>query len=314
MSKLEWDKLKTFYWVAQLGSFAKASHHLNLSQSALSRQVAKLEYQVGRSLFNRSVKGVKLNDAGQQIYQLSKRILSDVEITEGKIVEDENEPSGNLKLSCTTSLASTWLVHYLTNFLEKHPKLSLSVVATDEEPDLSTCEVDIAIRSAMPERDDLIQEKLKSFQVKLFASKKYIEKFGTPKSLEDLANHRIITYGSTRNAPFDNIDWISTIGMPIGKIRPSCLRINSALGMYHAANEGLGIVPFCEGFENFATYKNSTLVPVLQEVTGPKADRFFIYSSKQKTSSKIQALLSHLKESVRRSEAEITARTRPKSQ
>jgi DNA-binding transcriptional LysR family regulator len=298
IKRVEWDKLKTFYHVTCAGSFLKASQILNLSQSALSRQVAKLEYQVGKPLLKRSVKGLILTDIGQEVFNLSKRVLTDIEVTSGKISEEENEPCGELKISCTNSLASTWLIHYLTTFLEKYPRISVSVIATDDEPNLSTCEVDVAIRTALPERPDLIQEKLRSFQVKLFASKNYLKKYGTPTTVDDLKKHRIITYGSYHSAPYENVDWTTTIEMPIGQVRSSILKINSSLGMYHAANEGLGIVSFSEGFENFPTYKNSQLIPVLPDIYGPKVDRYFIYSSQQKNSLKIKKFLEHIKESI----------------
>ncbi len=259
---MDWNKLRTFYHVASVGSFSKAAESLNITQSALSRQIIDLEQGLKKSLFFRRARGLELTKHGEIIYKTAKRMFAEVETGRSLLEEEENVPKGLLKICATPNIASHWISTYLSGFLEKYPDIRVAVIGVEAPSDYMLSKADISITTVKTQSPDFIQKAMASVHLKMYASPEYLEKFGTPKSAEDLDNHRLITFGDYIQHPYTNINWILRAGCPPGHTREPYLQISSMQGLKSMAEAGFGIIT-CGVVEfNAPTSPNKSVSPV----------------------------------------------------
>ena len=153
---MDWDKLKTFYDVAICQSFSKASYKLNISQSAISRQIQDLEYDLKTSLFTRHQKGVILTEQGENLFLTVSKINLSISEFEKKLIDKKNKPNGKLIINTTVGFGSTWLTPRIDKFSKQFPEIEISLLMSDEEIGLSSGSADIAVRVKKPTQANLI--------------------------------------------------------------------------------------------------------------------------------------------------------------
>src|ERR1700757_3072831 len=193
---MDWDKLRVFHAVAEAGSFTHAGESLNLSQSAVSRQISALEESLSVPLFHRHARGLILTEQGELLFRTAREVFAKLSMAEGLISESKDRPKGPLKITSTVAFGSTWLTPRIKEFLDLYPEIQVTVVVDDSELDLSMREADVAIRMSPPRQPDLVQRHLMTVRNHAYASADYLKKYGTPQRPEDLDKHRIIIYGS----------------------------------------------------------------------------------------------------------------------
>src|ERR1700731_3617898 len=198
---MDWDKLRVFHAVAEAGSFTHAGEALNLSQSAVSRQISALEESLSVPLFHRHARGLILTEQGELLYSTAREVFAKLAMTEGLLTESKDRPKGPLKVTTSVAFGLIWLTPRIREFLELYPDIQVAMVVDDSELDLSMREADVAIRMSPPRQPDLIQRHLVSVQVHIYASNEYLQKYGTPQRPEDLEDHRIIVYGEDARPP-----------------------------------------------------------------------------------------------------------------
>ncbi len=192
---MDWDKLKVFHAAAEAGSFTHAGEQLGLSQSAVSRQVSALEGELTVSLFHRHARGLILTEQGELLYRTAHEVFMKLEAARTKLTDSRERPNGELKVTTTPGIGVHWLTPRLGEFLDLYPDIHITLITTDEELDLAMREADVAIRLRQPTQPDLIQRKLFSVHFHAYASPDYLKRFGTPRTHEDLDNHRIVVLG-----------------------------------------------------------------------------------------------------------------------
>ena len=106
---MDWDKLKIFHAVAEIGSFTKASVILNLSQSAISRQIQSLENDLKTHLFERHARGLVLTDNGEYLYKTAHEVISKLKDIETTLGDEKNKLRGKLTITTVVSFGTTWL-------------------------------------------------------------------------------------------------------------------------------------------------------------------------------------------------------------
>lgn len=292
---LDWDKLKIFYYVAKAKSFNRASHELNVSQSALSRSVQLLEHLLKIQVFNRVPKGLVLTKEGEILFEKVAEMMASLEDAKSAIQEEFLEPRGNLKVATTVALASLWLVEIIPGFLEKYPEIELDIIGHDEKLDVKAREADVSIRPFIEDQQDLIQHYLFSCFLQLYASPEYLNKYGCPRVASDLDNHRIITFGESTIRPYSDIDWPLRIGAKQNSMRKPYISINSSKGASRLAELGLGIVALSKEFPGIA---EMNLVPILPKIKGPVIDLYYVYPLALKNSKRVQVLKEYLMNAV----------------
>src|SRR5262249_17233573 len=154
---MDWDKLRIFHAAAQAGSFTHAGDALHMSQSAVSRQVAALESELGVPLFYRHARGLILTEQGEETFPAAADGPIKLEAVRSRLTDSEEKPSGTLRITTTLGLGSTWLTPRLPEFCELYPSINLHLILDDEELDLAMRQADVAIRLRQPTQPDLIQ-------------------------------------------------------------------------------------------------------------------------------------------------------------
>ncbi len=162
---IDWDKLRVFHAVAEAGSFTHAGDTLNLSQSAVSRQISALEEALQVPLFHRHARGLILTEQGEALNRTVREVFAKLAITEALLTESKEKPAGRLKVTTTMGFGSTWLAPRLHEFLAMYPDISVSLLLDDAELDLAMREADVAIRMHPPKQPDLVQRHLMTLAV-----------------------------------------------------------------------------------------------------------------------------------------------------
>jgi len=282
---MDWDKLRVFHAVAEAGSLTHAGEILNLSQSAVSRQISALEESLGVPLFHRHARGLMLTEQGDQLYQTAKEIFAKLAMAEAMLVEGRETPKGPLKVTTTVAFGSQWLTPRLKSFLDLYPEITLTLLLDDDDLDLSMREADVAIRMSPERQPDLIQRHLTTISTSLYAAPVYLKEHGLPELIEDLANHRLVVYGEDGHPPFPDVNWLLRLAHAAGAARQT-LTINNTNGIYRAIMDGLGI----GSLPDYIVPDDGSLIRVLTQVDGPKVPAYFLYPEELRHSKRIAVL------------------------
>jgi DNA-binding transcriptional LysR family regulator len=283
---MDWDKLRVFHAVAEAGSFTHAGETLHLSQSAVSRQISGLEESLQVPLFHRHARGLKLTEQGELLYHTAHDVFAKLAMAEARIDESKERPQGPLKVTTTVAFGSVWLTPRIRDFVESYPDIEVSLVLADTELDLSMREADAAIRLAPPKQPDLIQRHLMKISYHVYAAPEYIEKWGMPKTPEDLDDHKLVVYGKDARPPIDNLNWLLDAGANPKQPRRPTFQVSSIYGIFRAVQSGLGI----GALPDYMSREVGNLVEVLPELRGPSIDFYFVYPEELRNSKRIGVL------------------------
>ena len=209
---MDWDKLRIFHAVARAGSFTGAGTVLNLSQSAISRQVSALEQSLDVVLFHRHARGIILTEQGETLYRTAQEVSTRLLMAQAALSEAAEMPSGELRITTTVAFGSTWLTPRIGEFLDLYPDISVSVtlLVEDRELDLGMREADIAIRMRRAAHPDLVQRRLLTVHNHMYASPEYLQRYGRPQTVADLDQHRVLGWGDVP-APVGDVNWLVTM-------------------------------------------------------------------------------------------------------
>ncbi|OKL45468.1 LysR family transcriptional regulator [Pseudovibrio exalbescens] len=284
---LDWDKLRIFHAAAQAGSFTHAGEILNMSQSAVSRQVSALENDLGVALFHRHARGLVPTEQGELLYRTAREVMLKLEATQSRLTDSKEKPSGVLRVATTVGLGSTWLPSRIHEFVDLYPDVRLEIITQDDELDLSMREADVAIRLRPPTQPDLIQRKLFTVHFHVYASPVYLERFGTPQSIEDLENHRLITIGDHTPTYLRIMNWLETAGLPAGQKRDVAFQVNNLTGIKRAVKRGVGLAIL----PDYMVERDTGFVTVLDKGRDelPSFDSYFVYPSELRNTARVTA-------------------------
>ena len=280
---MDWDKLKIFHAVTQAGSFTKAGEVLNLSQSAISRQIQSLEYELKCSLFQRHARGLSLTENGETLYKTANEVISKIKEVETDLTERKDKPSGKLVVTTVVGFGGIWLTPRIKEFWDKNPDIEVELIVTNDELDLSTREADVAIWMRPPKQLNYIQKKLVDINYHVYASSKYISQHGVPKSPKDLDNHNLITYGKGTPSPLSEKEWILKLGTK--QKRKSIMKVNNIYSLMLAVDAGAGLA----ALPDYMVGENKNLVRVLPQHNGPKYEAHFVYPQSLKNVARVKA-------------------------
>ena len=298
--RLDWDKLRVFHAVAEAGSFTHASETLNLSQSAVSRQISALEESLGVSLFHRHARGLILTEQGDLLYKTVHDVFAKLNNVETLLTETKENPEGVLRVTTTVAFGSVWLTSRLKEFIRQYPGIAVSLHLDDRELDLAMREADVAIRFNEPTQGDLIQRHLGGLQVSLYASPEYLKERGVPQTIADLKDHDIVTFGAGTE-PFQDVHLFEEMLSKAGLQARPALAVNNIYGIYRAVKAGIGIGPLPEYFIR----EGSGIVRVLPEVKGTVADAYFVYAAELRNSTRVAVFRDYLVREINRARSQI---------
>ena len=255
---MDWDKLRIFHAVADAGSLTHAGDSLHLSQSAVSRQIRALEESLNTTLFHRHARGLILTEQGELLFDATSSMNKRLETAAARIRDSEDEVFGELRVTTTTGFGTLWLAPRLGKLYERYPDLKIDLMLEERVLDLPMREADVAIRMKEPSQADLIRRRLMQTQIRFYATRSYLEKAGTPTSLEDLSEHRLVT--QSPHSP--QVRAGSEFVQPLVSNQPSLLTVNNYFGILQAVIHGVGI----GSLPDYVTADFPDLINVLPEI------------------------------------------------
>ncbi len=280
---MQWDKLRVFHAVAEAGSFTRAGEVLNLSQSAISRQVGALEVNLGVTLFHRHARGLILTEQGELLFRTAREVFARVAMTESMLAEGKDRPKGPLSVTATIGFSTVWLAPRIVKFCDLYPEISVTLTADDRDLDLGMREADIAIRMRTPTQPDLIRRHLMTVHVHAYASQGYLKEWGVPKSLEDLDHHRLIAYSDGPLTRVTDPNWLLRNPSSERTLRRPALKSNNVLAMLSAVESGAGIA----ALPDYLVEESTIAVRVLTDLAGPSVETYFVYPEELRASKRI---------------------------
>ncbi|WP_169570124.1 LysR family transcriptional regulator [Sneathiella limimaris] len=280
---MDWDKLRIFHAVAEAGSFTHAGETLHLSQSAVSRQISALEESLQLPLFHRHARGLLLTEQGELLYQTAHEVFAKLAMTEAMLADTKSKPTGEIKVSATVGVGSNWLTPRIREFIDLYPDITVNLILADRELDLAMREADVAIRLREPVQPDLIMRKLMTVKHHLYASTEYIQKNGTPKSLEDLVDRKILVYGEEAPSSIASVNWILDMLKEVDENIQPIFKVNNVYGLLLAIQSGLGI----GSLPDYITQGHKGIVRVLPELEGPEFDAYYVYPEELRNSKRV---------------------------
>ena len=287
---MDWDKLKIFYAVAEAGNFTKATNLLNLSQSAISRQIQSLEYELKTLLFERHARGLSLTENGEYLFKTAREVIAKLKDVESTLMDKKNKPRGKLTVTTVVTLGTIWLTPRIQEFMKLNPEIEVELIFDDKELDLSTRQADVGIWMRRPKQLSYIQKKLIDINYHIYGSTKYLEQYGYPKTIMELNKHKFISFGKGTPSPVFNPDWALKLGMKEHKKRKPVMKVNSIYGLLLAVQTGVGLA----ALPDYITVSTPNIVKVLPHIEGPKTETYFVYPQSLKNVARIIAFRNFL--------------------
>lgn len=280
-----------FVRAVEQGSFSAVARELEISPSAVSRQIGALEDHLGVRLLYRSSRRVTLTEEGRAFHERCLRIVAQIDDAEAEMENLSREVRGTLRVTATVAFAKARLLPLFPEFQKRYPQLSLHVELTDRNVDLAEEAVDVAIRFTEQIADDsVVARRLMPNRRVIVASPSYVALNGAPTTPEDLMQHNCLrVYEVSR---FNDWEFDDEAGPRVLEVKGN-FEANSADAVYHAALAGLGVARL-----SWYLVENDIaagrLVRLLPDYTHDKADILALYPHRRHLSPKVRAFVDFL--------------------
>ncbi len=184
--------MRLFARAVEAGSFSAVARESGTTQPTISRQIARLEGELGTQLLVRGATGLRLTDSGEAFYARAKQVVEDLDGLRADLGRSRGSVSGTLRVNCPAAFGETWLTPVLVQLAEHNPQLVVDLLLTDRFLDLVEERIDVAIRFGPLPDVRLIARKIGASPQGCFATPDYLAAHGEPRRPEDLADHRCI--------------------------------------------------------------------------------------------------------------------------
>ena len=291
---MDWDKLRIFHSVALSKSLTRAGDTLNLSQSAVSRQISALEEKMGIALFHRHSRGLMLTEQGEILFRTVSEMVAKLQSTEISLAEASARPKGPFKITVPSTFGAMWLASQMKEYTDLYPEIEVTLLCEDRELDLTLRQADAALRFHPARHPDLVQVPLMSLKNSLWAHNDYLRIHGIPKSLNDLKHHKLLGFDTSggASAPFPQVNWLYELA-GAKELRPH-FKANSLLALRTAVKQGLGIA----ALPDYLMHRSRHISRVLPEIAGPETQAYYIYPIELKNSKRIAVFRNFVQQKV----------------
>jgi len=288
-----WTELELFVQVAETGSLSRAAEALDLSNAAASRHLSALEDRLGARLVERNTRRLYLTDTGQEFFGRAKTVLADLKDAEDAVNASTLNPTGTLRITASLSFSMHHVAPLLREYTQRYPNVSVHVEAANRYLDIIDNNIDVAIRTREFEPDSNITiRRLGQTRRILAAAPRYLAKHGRPKTLEDLAQHKLLIYTHANNPNelrFTRDGQTTTLSVK------GLLESNDGQILRAAALDGMGILvqPTYILYDDMVAGR---LVPVLDDWDLPRLTVNLAYPSRKHLSAKVRTFIDFMAE------------------
>ncbi|AVE05343.1 LysR family transcriptional regulator [Pseudomonas palleroniana] len=290
MNKLE--LLRTFVRVTELSSFTQAGDSLGLPRSTVSEHVQALEELLGARLLQRTTRKVQATQDGRVLYERSKDLLAHMEELEGLFRQDEAQLAGRIRVDLPNVLARDMLLPHLPAFLERHPLIEMEISSTDRQVDLIAEGFDCVLRVGAQPDQTVVARRVCSMPMVNCVSPAYLQRYGMPTTLADLAEHQLVHYVrplGARSAGFEyqqghKVERVAMAGR---------VTVNSTDAYQAACLGGFGIIQVPRlGIEELLA--SGELVAVLPDYPAPPLDVSLLYAGQRHLPLRVRVFMDWL--------------------
>jgi DNA-binding transcriptional LysR family regulator len=285
--------MEIFACVVDEGGFSAAARALNLTPSAVSKLVTRLEDRLGVRLFNRTTRQLHLTAEGEAFYQTSRAIVQEIEEAEAAISRTKAELRGTLRVISMVAFGNYQIVPIISEFLERNPQLEVDLVLTDGKMDVIEAGADVGILHGGLPDSSMIVHRLVEDRRMVVGSPAYVERHGVPETPEELLDHNCILWWNAQRHlnrwPFDGGHVITVRGN---------VMVDNGETLYRMAEAGAGLIRLAE-FVAGPAIQAGRLVPMLTDFT--KDDSLPIYAifpHRRYLPAKVRAFIDFLDEKL----------------
>jgi DNA-binding transcriptional LysR family regulator len=291
------NDLRFFAAVVEHGGFSAAGRALGVPKSRLSKRVALLEQRLGVRLLQRTTRRLALTEVGERFHGHCRAMLEQAQAAQDAVDVLRAEPSGTVRLSCPVTLAQTLLAWVLPEFLQRHPKIQLRLIATNRRVDLIGEGVDVALR--VRERDDaepaLVARKIGPARAVLVASPGFLEVHGRPQTPRDLTGYPLLSMQESEGP--QRLRLLNTAGDAVEIPMDARLVCGDFVVLHEAARRGLGVAMLPD-FVCASAIARGELEALLPEWGAPQGTMHFVYASRRGLLPGVRALIDYLAETL----------------
>ncbi|WP_299631911.1 LysR family transcriptional regulator [uncultured Roseobacter sp.] len=282
--------IEAFISVAETGAFKDGARRLNLTPSAASKAVTRLEETLGVKLIHRTTRSVSLTPEGERYLEGAKRLIADALALGAEVSDTASDPVGRLTVSAPAAFGRMCLVPALDAFHREWPQVEIELWLDDRAVDLAGDAVDIAIRAgALSDRANLIARRVFDDQLVLCASPDYWDLHGMPEHPDDLAKHDCLNFRNRRTGRV--MQWHFTQdGEVVSKTYEGSVTIDDGESVGRAARAGLGVSQM-PSFMAAEGIKRGKLVEALEEFRPPPTPFTALYLDRRLVSPRIRVFI-----------------------
>lgn len=287
-------EMTIFVRAVESGGFSAAARALDLTPSAVSKQIRRLEDRLQIRLFHRTTRRIHLTEPGQTYYDYCARILRDVGEAEDAVSSLSAEPRGTLRIAATASFGRVQVLPHINRFMARYPRINIDVELTDRHVDLVDEGIDVAIQWREQMDDpNIVARRLCVNNRVICAAPNYLERFGTPAHPEQLLEHNCLTLSALdefNDWAFQDDDKGHRILHVSGNFRA-----NTADALYEAVLSGVGLSRLSTWLV-MPDIRAGRLVPVLPEYPHEFSAYYILYPHRRYLSRKVRAFVDFLVE------------------
>ncbi|MDG0024230.1 LysR family transcriptional regulator [Trinickia sp. Y13] len=233
--------MKVFARVVESHSFVKAAESLHMAAPQVSRIVQALEAHLGARLLNRTTRSISVTDDGEAYYQRCVRVLAEVDEMEAELTHAKLNPKGRLKVNLPALVAKLVIIPALPEFFERYPDIEIEMGLSDRQVDIVEEGVDCVIRTGELEDSGLVARRLGNMRRVTCASPAYLDKYGEPKTIDDLREHIGVNYVSSNTGRVRSWDYVVDGRVETVDIR-GMIAVNDVDAYVSCGLHGLGLL------------------------------------------------------------------------
>ncbi|WP_409076386.1 LysR family transcriptional regulator (plasmid) [Pantoea sp. C3] len=290
------EALIIFARVAEMKSFTQAAESLGIQKGRASMVVRELEHDVGATLLHRTTRTVQLTEDGRAFYSRARDLLSEAEELQSMFTDFGMPLRGRLRVDMPTVLAQSVVIPALPQLLQAHPELELELSSTDRRVDLVLEGFDCVVRLGPVVDETLIARPLGHLRMINAASPGYLDRFGVPKTIDDLLKqgHRMVHY--IRNFGSKPDGWAYPAGDGYKSLMlPGAIRVNSVPAYHDAGLAGLGLIQ--GGYSSLLPHiKRGALIEVLPDLRPEPLTASFVVAHRRNLSQRVRAFMNWTEE------------------
>ncbi|WP_027857150.1 LysR family transcriptional regulator [Marinobacterium jannaschii] len=285
------DKLRAirlFVRLADVGSFTKVAEQVGASKSMISKEIRRLEDELGVRLLHRSTRNIQLTHVGEGYLQRAREILSRLEDADHFVQQLQQKPRGKLKINAPMALGITDLAEMFADFMQAYPDIELDIHLGDESIDLVEQGFDLGFRaSSEPFDSSYVGRALTEFNYRICASPEYLEHNPPIESASDLQQHNCFVYSYFKGKN----TWPVEEGVAI----QGQLKVNSTIFMMAAIRSGRGI-GFIPDFVCNSAISRGEVIEILPNASKPRLTLYALYPARHFVPTKLVQCIDFLQQ------------------